>query len=304
MIIATVRQELIGIFNVSLPIIFVAYFFPQYVFTVWGVIFLACAVGAYLFFRNFQATIAGKKSLLFAPTGAQRELLFREAERCGVSADAVDFRYAYCDDAISLTMFDTIALDPMLWTGIDDPEFAKAHDIVVQHVLPTIPENKKQFHVKIKEILSPDAQKFIFRHELAHVLYNFSNKRIVINGVIGFLFTIAALATAFVVLPVLGVWPAIAGGILVAASVDLLLSYATNYFFKARAEKNADLFAVQFSSNKEINEAADFFAGYELAAQEYRKSIGFPVHPPIFITGYINGVDRAEYLNQLADLKN
>lgn len=303
MIIATIRQELLGIFNICIPILCAAYFFPASVLNVWGILFWACAVGAYLFYKNFQSTTSGKNSLLFAPTGAQRELLFHEAERCGVRADGVDFRYAYCDDAIGLTMFDTIVLDPMVWKGIDDPEFEKARNVVIQQVIPAIPENKKQFHARINEALTSDAQQFIFRHELAHVFYNFSNKRIVINGVIGFLFTVAAFAAAHVVLPILGNGGAIVVGILVAGSVDLLLSYGTNYFFKAAAEKNADLFAVKYSTSQEIKAAADFFDAYERAAQEYRKSIGFPVHPPVFLVGYIDGVMRAKYLHVLAESK-
>lgn len=109
MIISTIRQELTGIINLAIPILGIAYFFPALVLNVWGIIFWACAVGAYLFYKNFQATIATKSSLLFAPTGAQRDLLFREAERCGIPAADVDFRYAYCDDAVALTMFPAFA---------------------------------------------------------------------------------------------------------------------------------------------------------------------------------------------------
>lgn len=299
MIIATIRQEFTGILNLSIPIIFASYFYPQYLCTVWGILLCSLIIGAYLAYLSYKATSATKNSLLFEPTGAQKKLFEADIIRCGLKSEDVALRYAYTDDAIALTMFNTIALDPMLWSGIDDPEFIKAHDVVAQHVLPGVPENKKQFHAKIKKILSQDAQKFIFRHELAHVFHNFSNKRIALNGLIGFIFTSSALTAAYAMLPSLGGWLALVVGIIVAACVDLSLTYASNYFFKSVAEKNADLFAVQFSSKEEIQAAADFFSGYELAAQEYRKTIGLATTLPVFITGYIDGISRAKYLREM-----
>jgi hypothetical protein len=298
--IATFRQELIGIINLSLPFAFACYFFPSYAFSFWGIMLYACAIGAYLAYTTYNKTQLIIKSLMYEPTGIDKDLFDAEIVRCGLQSSPIIIRYAYTDDAVAMTMSKVIVIDPMLWSGINDPVFLKAKTIIETHVLPGVPQEKKAFHAKIEEALTPDAQKFIFRHELGHIAAQFTIKRIMLTQITGMLFTTFGLYSAYWIMPTFGALGAYATGIIIAACVDLAFSYGVNQFFKARSEKNADLFAARFSSPEEINAAADFFVHYETAAQEYRKTINDIIHPPVFLTGYIDGITRANYLRILA----
>ena len=52
-------------------------------------------------------------------------------------------------------------------------------------------------------------------------------------------------------------------GMVVAGTLDLLLTYASNLLFRARQEINADFFAARTCSDAELEEAAAFFESYE-----------------------------------------
>jgi Zn-dependent protease with chaperone function len=205
-----------------------------------------------------------------------------------------------------MALLNTVLIDPMVWHGIDDdPEVAKIKDVIQKYILPGVAESNKALHATIKKILSPDAQFFIFRHELGHVWYNYSYKRILLVGLIGFISAGAALMAARATMLAWNGTAALLVGIVVGAAADLFLSYSSNIFFKAREEKKADLFAAHFSSKKEIEAAADFFEQYEHHAQEYRKSIGGLIArmPTIILSGHIDGVTRGRYLRDVARSK-
>ena len=215
-------------------------------------------------------------------------------------------RYAYTDDAVAMTLFNVIAVDQMLWSTIeDDPEALKAREVVEKYVLPNVPENKKEMHRVIKNNLTPNVQKFIFRHELAHVFYNYSYRRVLITSIIGAAATGIALTVAFNVKPILGGFVTILISICTGAIADILFSYATNFFFKSYEEKRADIFATRFSSKEEIEEAANFFEQYEQAARKYRAMLGSIMFklPTTILNGYIDGICRAQYLRKIARLR-
>ncbi|MCL4361825.1 M48 family metalloprotease [Candidatus Dependentiae bacterium] len=254
----------------------------------------------------YASTRNQSKGLLFAPTGVYKQQFIDEIIRCGLEPKKVLVRYAYTDDAVAMTLFNVIAVDQMVWNTIqDDPEALKAREVVEKHVLPNVPENKKEMHQVIKNNLTPNVQKFIFRHELAHVFYNYSYRRVLITSIIGAAAAGIALAVAFNANPILGGFGTLLISICAGAIADLLFSYATNFFFKSYEEKRADIFATRFSSKEEIEEAANFFEQYEQAARKYRETFGSIMFklPTTIVNGYIDGMRRAQYLREIARLR-
>ncbi len=299
MIGSIILQQIIGISRLSVPFIILYSLFPRHVFSLLGIGLCALVMGTYLTYTTHKATKNLADGLKHVPSEQHMERFHREITQCGLQPKDICVRYAYADDGIAVTMLNTVAIDPMLWKGItDDPEFINAKNIIETHVIPTVPENKKTLHAKINETLSPQAQKFIFRHELGHVFHNYSNKRVLLTGVIGAVTACTGLLSAYAAITTLGGIGALLIGILVGSATDLVLSYSSNLFFKAREEKKADVFAVQYSSKEEINAAADFFEQYEQYAQEYRNSTAGLMNsmPSTLLTGYTDGVTRANYL--------
>ncbi len=299
MIGSVILQQIIGVSRLSIPFVILYSLFPRHVFSLLGITLCSLVMGTYVAYATYQTTKNMADGLKHVPSDHYMEMFHGEITQCGLQPKDVCLRYAYADDGIAVTMLNTVALDPMLWKGItDDPEFIKAKDIIETHVIPGIPEEKRVLHAKINEALSPHAQKFIFRHELGHVFHNYSNKRILLTGVIGAVTACTGLLSAYAVITTLGGIGALLIGILVGSATDLVLSYSSNLFFKAREEKKADMFAVQYSSKEEIHAAADFFEQYEQYAQEYKKSTSSLIAsmPSALLTGHPDGITRSNYL--------
>lgn len=300
-----ILQQLIGFINLSLPLILLYAFLPNFVLSFWGIMLCSLAIGLYVAYITHIITKNQVRSLQFIPSQNYRQMFHQEIAHCGLEPNDVALRYAYTDDGVAMTLFNTIAIDPMFWKEIDDPEFFKARSVIEQHILPHVPENKKILHAHINAILTPLAQKFIFKHELGHIVYNYSNKRVIVAGMLGALATALGLCVVYTTIAAWGGLISLMLGILTSALVDLLATYVTNIFFKAREEKKADIFACTFSSKEEILAAADFFEQYEKYAAEYRTSIGGLTAwmPTIILSGYIDGISRAHYLRNIAHSK-
>lgn len=300
------RQQLVGVINISLPFLCLYYLAPDYALSLVGIILYCFAVGAYVGYVVYASTRNQSKGLLFAPTDVYEQQFANEIILCGLDPKKVLVRYAYTDDAIAMTLFNVVVVDPMVWSTIqDDSEALKARDVIEKHILPSVAENKKEMHHAIKSNLTPNVQRFIFKHELAHVFYNSSYRRVFITSLMGATATSIALILAFKAKPILGGLGALLISICVGAIVDLLFAYATNFFFKSYEEKRADIFATRFSSKEEIESAAGFFEQYEWAARKYRETIGSIIFklPTTIVNGYIDGVRRAQYLREIARLR-
>lgn len=295
-------QQIIGISNLSLPLIVVYYFAPNFLLSYTGILVCSLTTGMYVAFLAYLRSQNEMKSLTFKPSDAQAALFHETIKACRMDPEKIALRYAYADDGIAITLFNTIVIDPMHWKGIEDEEFHKTRDIIEKHVLPNVDEQKKRLHTKISAILTPAVQEFIFKHELGHVARNFSIRRITMVGSIATLSTSAALWAVWRTIEVVGGLNAFIVGFIVGFCVDLILSYCSNVLFKAQEEKKADLFACRFSSRGEIEAAADFFEQYEDCAQEYRNLLGgmHTMIPGIILTGYIDGASRALYLRAIA----
>lgn len=298
-------QQLIGMINISLPLILLYVLFPNFVLSFWGILCCSLGVGLYVAYITHIITKNQARSLLFIPSEEYTQIFNQEIVHCGLEPKDVALRYSYTDDGVAMTLFNTIAIDPMFWKEIDDPELLKTRRVIEQFILPHVPENKKTLHAHINAILTPLAQRFIFKHELGHIFYNYSHKRVLVTGILS---TLAAAAGMYTVQSTITTWGGLVSlvlGIAVGGLLDMLTTYANNIFFKVREEKKADIFACKFSSKEEILAAADFFEQYEHHAQEYRKSIGGLTAwmPTIILSGYIDGVSRAHYLKNIAHSK-
>jgi hypothetical protein len=297
-----ILQQLIGMINLSLPLILLYALLPNFILSFWGIVCCSLGVGLYVAYMTYRTTHNQARGLQFIPSEKYTQIFNQEIVRCGLEPKNVALRYAYTDDGVAMTLFNTITIDPMFWKEIDDPEFLKTRGVIEQYILPHVPENKKTLHAHINAILTPLAQRFIFKHELGHILYNYSNKRVIVAGILGTLAAAAGMYTAQSTITARGGLVSLVLGIAVGGLIDILAMYASNIFFKAREEKKADIFACKFSSKEEILAAADFFEQYEYHAQEYRASIGGFIAwmPTIIISGYIDGVSRADYLRNLS----
>ena len=295
-------QQIIGVLNLSLPLILLYQISPDFLFSYYGIILCSLAVGVYVAGITYIKSQNQMRSWTFVPSPDQTTIFHKIIALCGIDPAKVSLRYAYADDGIALTLFHTIVIDPMLWKEIDDVEFHKTREIIEKHVLPAVDQNKKQLHAQINAILTPSVQEFIFKHELGHIARHSSIRRIILLGCIATIATSAALLAAGKTITYMGGWKAFGVGFFVGWCVDLLLSYASNVFFKAAEEKKADLFACNFSSPEQIEAAADFFERYEDYAQEYRKTLGrlYVFIPAIILTGYVDGKSRAHYLRAIA----
>lgn len=306
MIVATLLQQLKGTVNIALPFLIFYSLSPQFALSLLGIFIYSLAVALRIGYALYISTRNQMRSLIFAPTPSYQEQFNQEIIRCGLEPKNLAMRYAYVDDAVAKTFFNLVVVDPMVWSGInEDPEALKARDVVEKYIVPSIPENKKELHKLIQNNLSPEVQKFIFRHELGHVFYGYSTKFILLSSFITLVETFIVLMLARTLLQSWGGLATLWVSIGLWAALDLLFVYAMNFFFKSYEEKRADLFAVRFSSKETIEAAANFFENYEKAAQKYRETLNSLIFklPVRVFSGYIDGVSRAHYLWNLARSK-
>lgn len=303
MFLSLAMKELNSFAQLSLPFVIIYFYKPEFILSFHGAIFCSLLVGLRAVFIFYQQTNNLVKGLKFVPTGKSKEYFDKQIKEVGLNPDDVSLRYAYCDSNIALTAFNTIMIDQMIWKGFDEDSVCiEAQNVIKTHIEPALSVHSKKLHKEIKDALTSDAQKFIFKHELGHVVDNYSWKKIALNGVIGFL---GMYFGFYVAQSLIGVYD----GLLVfclaitsAGLTDVSLSWLSNALFKAPKEKEADMFAVKYSSKQEIEAAANFFEKYERYAKDYRKVIG-DTHSgiaPRFLMGYVPGKERVQYLRNAA----
>lgn len=305
MIFFILLQQIIGVTYIAIFFISLYQISPSFALSRQGVALWSLLVGLYVGGVSYYTTHSQSQGLLFAPTGPHSQQFTQEVSKCGCDTEIVCVRYAYTDDAIATTHFNTIALDSMAWsTTQNDPEAVKARDMIEKCIIPHVPADKKELHTAIQNNLSKDAQAFIFRHELGHVFYNDSMRRVVRAAFVGAIGMGMTLTLASLLMPILGGVRTALACVGVGAVADLLFGYASNLFFKVYEEKRADLFAAKFSSQKEIEAAASFFETYEVACGKYRDGLNSMLYllPLSLYNGHIDGVIRARYLREIAHL--
>lgn len=296
-------KEIIGILNLSIPLVIAYLLAPESVLSYWGKIIWAIIIGLWIVYINYQAGTAFTRSGARIDNPACMQMLQEEVRRCNLNPDDVCLQYKYIDDAVGMAAFNTVMIDPMLWTDkeIEDDKLAQDIRIIFERcTLPSIDQHKRELHARIKESLSSDARRFIFRHELGHIAYDYSRKKIMLIGAIMTCAAYSGLTVAGLALAPLGGIAALLLGMTTGGIIDVALSFASNIVFKAAEEKKADLFAAQHSSPQEIEAAAQFFENYEQHAHAYKKAAGLStLIPGIVLSGHPSGQTRATYLRML-----
>lgn len=289
------KQQLIGVINLAIPIVILAQIYPAFLLTFLGQFICSLFVGIYCYYLNYIASNNSIKNLQYSPSGEYKKELDDAIIKCKMNPNDITIRYSYTNTMVATTTFNTISLDPILCSETNQDEQALiAKDVIEKHVLINSSQSVKDNLIKINAILSPEAQRFVFKHELGHVFYNYAYKKLMLIGLIGFIMAYAGILTAIKTFSSLGFF-AILLGIIVAGFVDLLLTYSSNVFFKAYEEKRADFFATKYSSKEEINSAADFFE----KLQDIHDEADFGLYskiPTIILSGHYNGRTRAKYL--------
>ena len=297
-----ILNQIIGVLNLTLPIIVAYQCCPDFIFSPYGIALCALLVGLYVFYVNYRQSKNMQKVLVYSPTGEVRQFFNDEITKCGMQPDDICLRYSYLNDNVATSTLNTICIDPMVWKGVEqDGDVIAIKNIIERHVLPTVPEQNKRLHSHIKSVLTPEAQRFIFRHELGHTYHTYSMKILVSLFMIAAASTVIGMMGAAIVMPLYGGFVAAAVSICVGGFFDILLGYTNNAFFKVWQERKADEFAVQFSTQQEIEAAADFFEKYEQEAQEFRKNNFLLAYLPVTaVTGHPKTEIRATYLRSSA----
>lgn len=300
MIIQLLRTQIFSVINLSLPLMAVAYFYP-WVFSQWyGILGTSLVMGLYVLYLNYKAAINQNVGLLYKPSGSVKEYLEKIIVECGVNPNDLEIRYAYTQEMIGFATFNMIRLDPLLWSLIaEDLEAQKAKQVLETHIVPTLSEIQRNRISAIQQIFTPGAQQFIFKHELAHVIHTFSRKKLALVGCIAALSAASGIITAQVLFPLFG-GVALIIACIVAACMDLFLSYASNVIFKVRAEYYADVFAANHSTAEEIKAAADFFEVHAVIMHENQEQTLLAKLPSEILSGHPNAKSRVNYLRNLA----
>ena len=294
------KQQILGIVNLSMPLIVLYQFYPAAITSLWGVLMCALLVGFYVYYLNVKQSKNLVTSLKYSPSELCKEEWIRLVQSCNVGENAVSLRYAYTQENTAMAVYQTVVIDPVVWSLSDrDPEAQKVKDIFQKFVEPGLSEVQKLRVAGVRDILTEEAQRFIFRHELGHVVANYSRNKLCLIFGVGVLFSFCGLMVARFLLPLSGVF-AICAGMVVGGALDLLLAYVTNYFFKVRQEREADLFAAQYSTPEEIQAAALFFEKHQEILDANKNMNGFLSRlPSTLITGHPNGHTRAAYLRSV-----
>ncbi len=217
------RKQIEGVINLSFPIIILYNISPAFLLTTPGQIFCSFAVAAYLYFMHYKQLQNMQNGLQFSPSGSHQEFFNNMMEECQVDPDSVILKYAYIPEGIALTAGKTIIIDPILWHGVsDDSQAVKVEEIFKVHIEPGLTDAQKAQIEAIHQLLTPGSQRFIFKHELGHVVHNFSSKKLYIIFLVGFLATYSGVLAAIFALQIHGLL-AILVGMFFGGCIDLFL---------------------------------------------------------------------------------
>ena len=174
------KQHVIGIINLSMPIVIVFFVWPAVLYSFIGKLIVSLLVGAYVYYLGRKITYAQANSLLYSPSHAHKEEYEKMILACGMNPQDVRLRYGYTQEKIAMTILDTVTIDPLYFQDQADldSEMVKVKDILQQHIVVTLSDEQKNRTEKIKNVLSDSVQRFIFRHELAHTHYQYSQKKL------------------------------------------------------------------------------------------------------------------------------
>lgn len=294
------RQQISGIFNLSLPLIIAYHVQPALLVTMPGQIYCSLMLAAYLYYLNYRQLQQFEKNLQFSPTGNYKNFFNKLIEECQVDPAAIIIKYAYTYEQIAMAAGKTVIIDPIVWIDLsEDPQAIKVQEFFTTHIEPGLTAIDKERIVALSRVLNLASQRFIFKHELGHIAQNFSVKKLMAIFVVGFLAAYSGIITAVILLPINGLF-AILCGMIVGGVIELFLTYLSNIIWKLYEEKAADQFAVKHSSKEDSIAAARFFENHQAILDTYKNSQGFlDTLPSVIKTGHLHGVARSAYILKL-----
>ena len=298
-------QQIRNIFiSFSLPLIGFYTIFPAFFLSFEGQIICSLMLGAYIWHLHWTGLKNFTNALQFSPTSVNKDQFHALIQECNVNPHTVMIKYAYTNGQTAQAADSTIIIDPLMWHGLsDDPEAIKAQNVIETHVLPQVLPAQKERIAAIRSLLTPGTQRFMVKHELGHIFYNFSYNKLIVLFVIGSLATYCGIEAAKFLLPYNG-FVATFAGMIVGWFSDLLFTFASNIIWTWNEEKKADLFAVQYSTYEDVQEAACFFEKHQEVLDMHKEPGNFLEHiPSVIRSGHPNGAPRAAYLRALAEKK-
>lgn len=295
---------MLGIIRLSFPLIVLFNIYPVVLLNFIGQFLCSLVLGCFIYYQHWNQLKNLTNSLKYTPKEYHKNLFNNLIKECTLEPNDIVLRYAYTNEQIAMAANNTVIIDPIIWHNLnDDQEAIKVKDIFKEHIQPTLTYAQTERIDMIHNILNPAVQRFIFKHELGHVFYNYSNNSLIRNFIVIALATYNGIIASIALLPFNG-FIAIIGGMIVASASDISLTYLSNAVWKLYEEKKADRFAIQYSSYEDIQEAAHFFKSHQDILDKYKEPDNLLANLPSFITtGHPDGKSRSEYLLQLAAKK-
>lgn len=95
MIANIIKQQLIGIFNLSIPVIVICALYPQILENNLSIFAISCLVGIYVYYLGNRAAKQQVAVLSFIPSGSYKEELDAMIKKCALDPNTINMRYAF-----------------------------------------------------------------------------------------------------------------------------------------------------------------------------------------------------------------
>jgi hypothetical protein len=295
------KQQVIGTINLSIPLIILYQFYPILLVSVAGRLFCAAVIGSYIYYLNRNALLTMVRTLTFVPTHRHKKEFEDLITECNLNPQNINLHYSYTNKQTALAALNSVVVDPLIWSMVDeDPQAKQVKDIVTPMLANAFKD--KAYVEEAKQVFSTAAQRFVFKHELGHIFHNYSSKKLTIIWLIGTSSAFMGMTAAVNFLH-WGGMAALLVGLVTGGVIDLMLTYISNFFFKVQEEKKADFFAARYCSREEIDAAADFFEkNQHIIDAHFSESIMHKL-PSTIVSGHPTIPARVHYLRQLAAQK-
>ncbi|HSW75625.1 MAG TPA: M48 family metalloprotease [Candidatus Saccharimonadales bacterium] len=300
-----IKQQIIGTLTLSLYVIGLFYLFPSLLLHPLGPILVALILAAVVWRIQFSGHKAFQKALLYVPTGTHKEQFDALIRSCNIEPSMISLKYAYTAEQIAMAASNTIVIDPVLCSLCDEDSNGQiVKNVFAQHIEPHLTSTQKIRLSEFRKILTPQAQCFIFKHEIGHAVDNYSTKKLTVTFLTIMIAVYVGIITAKSLMFHYHAFVATVIGIVVFTLLDYMFPFLSNVLFKLPAEKRADRFAARYSSADEIKAAAYFFKKHQEIINENPEPGNYLARlPSALISGHPDGKTRCVYLLRLADQK-
>lgn len=294
--------------KVATPLIVIIWLFPEQMSTDLAMVITALCMGLLFAIDCYRSGIAMQGDRSADPTGITIDAIKAIMMQCNMDPKAIRVLYGYGYGSVAVHVYNMIIIDALIWVNFDkDMIFQKIQDELVKKVFPAQPDIQRRRINALRDILSPEVQQFIIKHELGHVYYaSIYYELLFVAAKIGTV-TYAALRAG------LWVYRVQAYPLSVAVLLALAVSYLStclingmaNLFSGAYGELKADAFAAQYSTAAEIYAAADFFKQHQQIRDTICEAVWDPLGwiPYAIRYGYPSDSLRARQLRKCAEKK-